>query len=1084
VTKLGPSLGTTLGSEPRDWILDHTSVAGVCLAVGWLIRLEWALFTLARIEKSGQCQRSPPEPRIRGSDSCTYAFCAPHTAHWVRRELWVAGCAPTTKRLPSNLEGWICVGWGDLGIMGKTQPPPQHLPKKCLLSRCGERARCTRVAGTMRLSTRRAADNAPRGWNSSMSPPSAAHRAHSTMSTMSLLVSMAWFSFIVINAPDLYREPAAKAAHSSWWADSKKAYEKYHCLTRRSGTRCSSSDRATAHAVEESFARAVMTAPVDAVQHRDLGTSCTLGESGGSGGSTSGGGGGADAFVCSCGDVFEKRRALRAHQGATKHPHAAAGSLPMEAAPSEVCEYCDEDAAEDAALAKTERACDGIAEAFLDECTELRFEQYISPANIQRIKQADKRMTAQKTAAVKRAIQPHVGADVNLDLLIDPIMKASDRYSTAKREARGRKNRQPYRVIPVKRSLGTHAVEYDVGDGKMETRQEELFVYDIPLEQSLQRELLYNPEFAQYMTDWSTRPPNADGTYTSTQDGSAAQNHPMLGNTTYQGAARLGYAHYYDDVEVVNPIGAARTTHKLGLHYIQLLNPPPHVRSDLDMIFLVSVVLKTTQDIVGIADVVQGRRNEAHGGSSLGASLRRFHDESGIVFDLPDGGGQRTFRGWLLLVAADALAAVELIGFKKSFSPNVKKICWSCDAPGKRDGLRCAASFEGQGDCTFCLRTSKGYRDQRRKAKAMPATERAQFEESIGVRTWQHAYTRIPYFDVMMHVPKDLMHVELEGNLKVHLYGLLYMSIKKYKWFTRSQLNARIASFPFLSAVRRPPPIPATTLRGRRGTLPRGAGSIPYTSGQMLHFVLHSLEILRPLLPSSAFESAEYKAWAAHVRYFAALMKSSFTDTSIAELDRLIYCAQTMFLKIAAYSALWKPKNHFAQHFPQDIRRFGPPRTFWCMRFEAKNQEHKCAAKTGNFKNTPGTVATFWAERSAFRLSKKRKRTEEVSNGALRYEGIELHAGMWVRIHRSGPYKERLAQISSVVYAENGTPQGLHVEAWDIASILRDDGEGGLCVPEIALAHGESAVVLLKSVRLAELLPVRHQGCVRFVDQP
>ena len=47
----------------------------------------------------------------------------------------------------------------------------------------------------------------------------------------------------------------------------------------------------------------------------------------------------------------------------------------------------------------------------------------------------------------------------------------------------------------------------------------------------------------------------------------------------------------------------------------------------------------------------------------------------------------------------------------------------------------------------------------------MPATERAQFEESIGVRTWQHAYTRIPYFDVMMHVPKDLMHVELEGNL-------------------------------------------------------------------------------------------------------------------------------------------------------------------------------------------------------------------------------------------------------------------------------------------------------------------------------
>ena len=127
------------------------------------------------------------------------------------------------------------------------------------------------------------------------------------------------------------------------------------------------------------------------------------------------------------------------------------------------------------------------------------------------------------------------------------------------------------------------------------------------------------------------------------------------------------------------------------------------------------------------------------------------------------------------------------------------------------------------------------------------------------MNTWQHAYTRIPFFDVITNVPRDLMHVELEGNLKVHLYGFLYMAIVKHKWFSRAELNARIKAFPFFSKVRRPPPIPASALKGRKGTLPRGKGTIPYTSGHMLHFVLHSLEILRPLLSVP-------KRWLVYVR--------------------------------------------------------------------------------------------------------------------------------------------------------------------------------------------------------------------------
>ena len=124
------------------------------------------------------------------------------------------------------------------------------------------------------------------------------------------------------------------------------------------------------------------------------------------------------------------------------------------------------------------------------------------------------------------------------------------------------------------------------------------------------------------------------------------------------------------------------------------------------------------------------------------------------------------------------------------------------------------------------------------------------------------------------------MHVELEGNLKVHLHGFLYTAVNKYKWFKLAQLNAQIRDFHFASGKRRPPPIPKRALKGAKGKRPNPKGSIPYTSGHMLQFTLHSLEIMRPLLSPAARQSAEFRAWEAHVRYFSAMMRSvKITDS-------------------------------------------------------------------------------------------------------------------------------------------------------------------------------------------------------------
>ena len=178
-----------------------------------------------------------------------------------------------------------------------------------------------------------------------------------------------------------------------------------------------------------------------------------------------------------------------------------------------------------------------------------------------------------------------------------------------------------------------------------------------------------------------------------------------------------------------------------------------------------SVVLTKSQDAAGISTVVQGPLNEGKSGTSLGASLRRFHEPNGITFRLPDG-SIRPYRGWLIMVAADTLAAAELIGFKKSFGPKVKSFCWQCDA-GNGQRSHCASSFLDGRDCQFTARDPSEYRRQRRHCRTLSRPQQIIYMKSIGINSFRHAYTRIPHFQVIQYVPRDLMHVELEGNLKV-----------------------------------------------------------------------------------------------------------------------------------------------------------------------------------------------------------------------------------------------------------------------------------------------------------------------------
>lgn len=136
----------------------------------------------------------------------------------------------------------------------------------------------------------------------------------------------------------------------------------------------------------------------------------------------------------------------------------------------------------------------------------------------------------------------------------------------------------------------------------------------------------------------------------------------------------------------------------------------------------------------------------------------------------------------------------------------------------------------------------------------------------------------------------------------------------------------------------------------------------------MLHLVMSSVELIGQLMTVEQREHVVWRSWVAHVDYFLRLMQHQFEEASLRRLESSIVRAHKLFQQVPQFQKLWMPKHHFALHFVEDIRRYGPLRYIWCMRFESKNQEHKKAARTSNFHNVPGAIVDFWVTRSSLKL--------------------------------------------------------------------------------------------------------------------
>ena len=118
---------------------------------------------------------------------------------------------------------------------------------------------------------------------------------------------------------------------------------------------------------------------------------------------------------------------------------------------------------------------------------------------------------------------------------------------------------------------------------------------------------------------------------------------------------------YSDAIELVNPLGAAKTKYKVIQISFILCDVPKHLRSRIDNIQLVAVFKEKLINTYGFAKIYQ----------RLGEDLKTL--EEGIVINYPI---QRKVKCGLILHPADNLEVHGVGGFSRSF--NAGEICRFC----------------------------------------------------------------------------------------------------------------------------------------------------------------------------------------------------------------------------------------------------------------------------------------------------------------------------------------------------------------------------------------------------------------------
>ncbi|CAG9782115.1 unnamed protein product [Diatraea saccharalis] len=370
---------------------------------------------------------------------------------------------------------------------------------------------------------------------------------------------------------------------------------------------------------------------------------------------------------------------------------------------------------------------------------------------------------------------------------------------------------------------------------------------------------------------------------------------------------------FFDDYEIGNALGSRAGQHKLGAVYASIPCLPPCRASALKNIFLLLLFHSSDRVLFGNNIIFRCVIDELN-----------YLSEHGIEFDLPVFKGIIYFE--LGLILGDNLGIHAITGFVESFSANyscrickVSKQVLRSQCIENKDILR---NFENYQNDLLCINPSE-----------------------TGIKE-KCIWLDVIDFDLFNQVGVDCMHDILEGVAKYVMQFVLLQCIRRFKFFTLTQLNNKIHAFEYGPDCRNQP------CSFSMENLIRS--NVRQSASEMLTLLRYFGLLVGESVPR------ENEIWDLYLKLRIVLeiiLSSAFARGTGELLQTAVKDLNTLYLSLTKDSL--KPKFHNLIHYHTALEKYGPIVSLWCMRFEAKHRVFKMASNVScNRKNITLSLTT------------------------------------------------------------------------------------------------------------------------------
>ena len=392
-----------------------------------------------------------------------------------------------------------------------------------------------------------------------------------------------------------------------------------------------------------------------------------------------------------------------------------------------------------------------------------------------------------------------------------------------------------------------------------------------------------------------------------------------LGNPLFQQFPNaLRIILYQDAYEIVNPLGSAKKKHKILGVYFTLGNIYPENRAKIDSIQLALICRDNDLNHFGQSAVF----------TRLVYDLKQLENGIDVGLDQP-------VRGTIVCIVGDNLGSHSLGGFTENFSV-AHFFCRYCHA-SRSDLKEASLKVEVQE-----LRTPDSYK------QCIDHLNQNVDESSYKGIKFDSIFNSLEYFHVCsLGLPPCIGHDLFEGVVKYDVRILLDCFIHA-GWFTLTELNRTIETFPFKGVDRQNKPC----------SISKVGDSI---SGQAVEnwTLLRFLPLIISMIANDALD-VRNPAWSLLLilhQIVEIVTSHELVSSNIAVLDMLI--KDYLDGRTSQFpSKSLRPKHHYMAHYPQLIFIFGPLIHVWTMRFESKHSYFKeCIRRVKNFKNVTKTLS-------------------------------------------------------------------------------------------------------------------------------